>query len=368
MNAPRVLALYGDETGCTLWRVWSPFSELQRRGVFAHFKHKNDPETISTEFVSKLPFHFDAVILPRMAWLDHAQARHWINTLHRTGLCVIYEADDDFFSPGIVGRQYAVHDSERAKGYDQLEQDRLARIYLAQLCDGITVSNRRLATIVQQYTDKPVQVVPNAIDTRWWRATLRGARRVVPPLTIGWAGGARYPEDLANVAEAWSRLARRYPEVTFVVQGHMAEVLIDAVPKDRCRRLGWLPLEEYPRAMLNVDIACCAVAPKLFNTAKTPIKLWEFTMSGAVCVVSPTLYGPVTQDGEDALVAETADEWESALSQLIVNRDLRRKLWRNQRRRVAAEHSMDANWWRWPLAWSNIIEATRARPRLVLAS
>ena len=32
MKQPRVLALFGDETGCVLWRVWSPYAELERRG------------------------------------------------------------------------------------------------------------------------------------------------------------------------------------------------------------------------------------------------------------------------------------------------------------------------------------------------
>lgn len=372
MNGPRVLFLTGDESGCSLWRVYQPCATLQARGFFAHWKHKDDPETTSTDFVARIPFNFDAVILPRISWPNHLDGERWVRALHRAGVAVIYEIDDDVYSPSIVARQFAVHDSERAKGLDHLEQDRLDRIAVTQMADGVTVTSRRLATVVSQYTDKPIEVVPNAIDTRWWRTVLRGARRIVPPLSIGWAGGARYPEDLVPVAEAWSRIARRYPDVSFVVQGHMAEVLIDAVPANRCRRLPWLPLHEYPRGMLNIDIACCSVAPKLFNTAKTPIKLWEFTMSGAVCVVSPTLYGPVAQDGEDALVAETADEWEAALSRLVEDRELRRRLWRNQRRRIAAEHSMEANWWKWPAAWANIINTFRdvqdPAGRLVLAS
>jgi glycosyltransferase involved in cell wall biosynthesis len=212
-----------------------------------------------------------------------------------------------------------------------------------------------------------VEVVPNAIDVRWFRETLRGVHRVVPPLTIGWAGGARYAEDLVPVAAAWSRIAQRFPEVTFVVQGHMAEVLIDAVPADRVRRLAWLPLEHYPRALLNIDIGVCSVAPRPFNVSKTPIKLWELTLAGAPCVVSPTLYGPYVTDGEDALVAETADEWEHALARLVEDAGLRRRLRRAQRHRLACEHSLEQNWWRWPNAWAAILERYRARVSLLTA-
>jgi glycosyltransferase involved in cell wall biosynthesis len=260
-----------------------------------------------------------------------------------------------------VHRQYSTHESERIKGLEVLEQERLDRIHCLQQCDGVTVTTERLRTIVRQYTDAPVRVVPNAIDVRWFRRVLRGARRLFEPLTIGWAGGNRYTEDLLPVAEAWGRIAERYPEVTFVVQGHVSPVIEEAVPADRLKIIPWLPIEQYPRGLLNIDIGCCAVAPKLFNTAKTPIKVWELTLSGAVCVVSPTLYGPYVADGQDALVAESADEWETALSRLIEDASLRRGLHLAQRRRVAVMHSLDRNWHRWPEAYQEIIDQARWR-------
>jgi glycosyltransferase involved in cell wall biosynthesis len=194
-------------------------------------------------------------------------------------------------------------------------------------------------------------------------------RRGIPPLTIGWAGGARYAEDFLSLAEAWHNIALRFSHVQFVVQGYLPDVLIEAVPPDRVRRLPWLPLEEYPRALLNIDIGCASVADKHFNACKTPIKLWEYTLAGAVSVVSPTLYGPLSTDGEDCLVADTAAEWEHALATLIEDAQLRRRLWRAQRRRVAEQHSLERHVGQWPKAWQQIVEHYRARrPRLAHAS
>jgi len=149
--------------------------------------------------------------------------------------------------------------------------------------------------------------------------------------------------------------------VRFVVQGFLPEVLVDAVPAERLEQIPWLSLAEYPRAMRNVDIACCSVANNHFNRCKTPIKLWEFTLAGAVSVVSPTLYGPVITPGEDALMAETAAEWQSALLRLVDDGTLRRQLWRAQRRRVAREHTLSTNYQRWPLAWQLILDQFRSR-------
>jgi glycosyltransferase involved in cell wall biosynthesis len=357
MNAaPRVLALVGDVSGCTLWRVFQPFAELQRHGVFAHWKARDDPENSDTRFIANVAHNFDIILLPRLFWPDRRDAERFIRGMHRAGLACVVEVDDDVYSPAIVERSYKTQALEREKGTARLEQERMARIDVLGLCDGVTVTSRRLATIVSSYTGAPVEVVPNAIDTRWFHQVVHGCRRAIPPLTIGWAGGSRYYEDLEPVAAAWHNLAKRYPDLTFVVQGHMAEVLIDAVPTDRCRRLPWLRLEEYPRALLNFDIGCASVAPKLFNTAKTPIKVWEYAMAGVPSVATPMLYGQVVTDGDDGLLAETPAEWECQLARLLEDEDLRRRLWRAQRRRVASQHSLEHNWWRWPQAWASILE------------
>jgi glycosyltransferase involved in cell wall biosynthesis len=361
-KGPRVLALTGDESGPTLWRVWQPYTELQRRGYGAWFRHKDDPEMDAPEWPYLAATRLEAIVIPRFYWRDHVSSRQWIGTLHKAGLAVIYDLDDDVLSPQIGARQQAT--TEKNKSLEELEQDRRDRIAAMRLCDGVTTSNETLAAVIRQYTGAPVIVVPNAIDAAWFRRTMHGVPRIEKHLTIGWAGGARYAEDLEPLAEAWANVARARPDVHFVVQGFLPDVLCDAVPPRRLHRIPWLSLAEYPRAMRNVDIACCSVAANHFNRCKTPIKLWEFTLAGAVCAVSPTLYGPVVTDGEDALVAETSGEWEAALLHLVDDCELRRRLWRNQRRRLAREHTLVNTWQQWPIAWRQILEHFHQSQRL----
>jgi len=359
IKGPRVLALTGDESGPTLWRVWGPYTELQKRGYGAWFRHKDDPEMDAPEWPYLAATRLEAVVIPRFYWRDHVSSRQWISTLHKAGLAVIYDLDDDVLSPQIGARQQAT--TEQHKSLAELEQDRRDRIAALRLCDGVTTSNDILAAVIRQYTGAPVIVVPNAIDAAWFRRTMHGSPRIEKHLTIGWAGGSRYVEDLAPVAEAWHNVAKARPDVHFVVQGFLPELLTDAVPARRMHRVPWLSIEEYPRAMRNVDIACCSVAANHFNRCKTPIKLWEFTLAGAVSVVSPTLYGAVASPEEDVLLAETAAEWEAALLRLIDDCELRRRLWRAQRRRIASEHALAQNWQRWPIAWQQILEHFHAR-------
>ena len=93
---------------------------------------------------------------------------------------------------------------------------------------------------------------------------------------------------------------------------------------------------------------------------------WDPAKKALACPYCGTVL-PWT-DGEDALVADTVEQWVHALSRLIEDVELRRTLSRNARRAVMEHHSLEQNWWRWPTAWSDAIERFRAKPRLILAS
>jgi len=359
IKGPRVLALTGEEDGCTLWRVWSPYAELARQGYAAWWRNKDDPELGTAEWAYLAATRLEAVVLPRLSWQDHQVARRFVRSMHQSGLAVIYDLDDDLLSPQIEARLHAT--TQQTKTFEQLEQDRRDRLVAIRLCDGVTTSSEYLAELVRHYVDVPVYVVPNAIDVRWFRRVLRSGPRVVPSLSIGWAGGSRFFQDLEPLAEAWHNVARERPDVNFVVQGFVTPELTEAVPAERLYVLPWMHAWDYPIGLKNVDIACCSVAPTHFNRCKTPIKLWEFALAGAVSVVSPTLYGNVATDGVDALVAETATDWKAALLRLVDNAEMRRRLSKAQRRRVVTEHALEQHAPEWPRAWTEILEAFRAR-------
>jgi glycosyltransferase involved in cell wall biosynthesis len=111
--------------------------------------------------------------------------------------------------------------------------------------------------------------------------------------------------------------------------------------------------------MRSIDIGCASVAPNHFNRCKTPIKIWELTLAGAAVVVSPTLYEQAVTDEQDGLIAESAADWTRALLRLVDDCDLRRRLQRAQRRRIATDHALKNHVLDWPRAWTQIIEHFR---------
>jgi glycosyltransferase involved in cell wall biosynthesis len=350
-RAPSMLALVGDMSGPTLWRVLQPFTALEKRGYPAAWD-MNDAHGIG-----EVAAAYDGVVLARLGWQPEHRpiAEGWFRAMRRARKLVVMEADDDVFSPEIDRRTVALGWTD-GKTPERLEAARLLRIWTLRQCDGVTVSTRRLATVVRGLTDRPVVVVPNAIDLGWFRRVLRAQPRQVPSPTIGWAGGKRPDEDLAPMAEAWGRVARRCPSVRFVVGGYLPPVVATAVPEDRLVVVPWLPLERYPAGLRDVDVACCSVADTPFNRCKSPIKAYEAAVAGAAVVATPTLYGALIEHGATGYLAETADDWEAALVEMVERPALRSIMARRLLRVVERHHTLDGQLWRWPAAWAQIAE------------
>lgn len=363
LTGPSMLALVSDESGPTLWRVFQPVTALQQRGYPCGWERKD------ARAIGAIAPLFDGFILPRMSWRPNERylAVHWFDMLRRAGRFVVYDADDDIFNPDLNARTVALGFAE-GRSADQLEAERAERIWAMQQADGVTVSTQRLATVVRSLTDRPVIVVPNAIDIPWFRRVLAGRARQVPAPTIGWAGGKRPDDDLKAMATAWTRIADRFEPVTFVVQGHVPPVVVNAVPADRLVVIPWLPLHVYPAGLVDVDIACCSVADERFNHSKSPIKAYEAAVAGAAVVATPTVYGRTIEHGRTGYLAVTADEWEAALASLVESYAHRRMIARRLLRHVERKCSLVENFWRWPAAWGRIAADARARRGRLVAS
>jgi hypothetical protein len=347
-----VLSIVGDESGCSLWRAWQPARFLRLHGYPCDWVHVRDPSLVNVPLEG-----YEAIVLCRLAWhqTDRKRAGRWLDTLRKKGRRVFFEADDDLFTPFMTEQQLGRINPEKSR--QELEADRAAALWALARCDGVTVSTQYLASTVRRYTSAPVEVVPNAIDAEWFLARQLGVPRPCPNVTIGWAGGNRPDADLEPMAVAWGRIARRYPEVMFVVFGHQPPVVAAHVPDERVIRISWLPSQDYPRGMVGVDVGCCPLDDTPFNRSKTAIKAFEFALSGAAVVASPTVYGKVIDSGRSGWVCEDQADWDVALAKLVEWRDTRRYFAENLKAEVLERWSLKANYWRWPAAWQRLMGA-----------
>jgi glycosyltransferase involved in cell wall biosynthesis len=353
LSGPSAVAVIMDcpnIAGCAHWRIWGPYAHLVSRGYRAEWTDMRDP------MLDEKVVQYGLVVLPR--WGFHVKTR-WVGLAFRqmivdAGGRLVFELDDDLFSEGFEQRLITLHNRTAEQAREEAEVYRWA----LTLADGVTVSTPYLAALVRQYVDKPIEVIPNAIDVSWYERTQARAKRTVRGLTVGWMGGLRPDADVSQMAEAWRRLARRYPALRFVVQGYLPEPIKRAVG-NRLTALPWMDVHAYPRGLVNVDIGCCPLADTPFNRAKSAIKAYEWAVTRAPVVASPLLYSEVITHGENGYIAHDADEWEFYLSRLVESTHLRRQMSRSLYAKVKREHSLAVNLGNWPAAYQRLADASR---------
>lgn len=363
LSGPSTLALVGDASGSALWRVLQPVTALERLGYPCGW------DRFSAPGIGRIGASARVVVLTRLSWpLAHrAEGALWFEISRRLGQTTVYELDDDLLTTAHTARGLRV-EAEDGATISTLRAARDAHLWTLGQCDGVTVSTPYLADVVRRFTDRPVVVVPNAIDVPWFRSALGGRPDASGAVTIGWAGGRRDEADLAPVAAAWHRVAAAYPSVRFVVAGWRSSLLCAAVPAERLTFRPWVPIERYPSLLRGITIGCAAVEDEPFNRSKSPIKAYEYALAGAAVVGSPTVYGDAIEHGRTGRLAVTADDWTAALSAYAASEATRVIEARRLRRHVERHCALSENVWRWPAAWRAIAEhATARRGERVLA-
>jgi hypothetical protein len=356
MDCPPLLALTEHpDSPHAHWRITRPYTRLREQGAAA------DWCWLGADRMPTLPVAGRVVVLQLVAMRRWAESEigAWVGRLRAAGaLTVVCELDDDVLSSASI----KYRESSGLTGSAlraQSEQERLEAVWLLQACDGAIVSTGTLAIVAREYTDRPVITVPNAIDVDWFRARLAPRAPWADHLTIGWAGSRRAEADLEPMAQAWGRIARRYPDVRFVVgAGQPPECIYEEVDDERITYVRWAELDDWPKSM-QVDIGCCAVGDTAFNRCKSPIKAWEYALAGAAVVATPMLYGDCLYQARAVRVAETAEEWEEQLSRVIDGVATQLANGRSLSRHVEAEHSLTANLHRWADAYNQIIASAR---------
>lgn len=333
------------------WRLIRPCLRLRQAGINARYYWGDDDQEMPTD-------PDETVLIVRLlTGTDEATIDRWLDTRRPKVRAVVYEFDDVLWSEAMVSHLERADFLQGKSREELLRQGELAR-YFASRCDGVIVSSEPLAASMRSWTDRPVIVVPNMLDVRWFRSQMAHRAPWADYLTIGWAGGRRPEADVMPMAEAWGRIARRYPEVRFVVASSLIpDVFYREVDEpDRIIRLPWVSWNDYP-VIYQTDIGCCAVEDTEFSRAKTPIKAWEYAVAGAAVVATPTLYGDCVLSGGSGLLAETAEEWTEMLSLLIENAGFRERMNTGLLSHVERHHSIDTQLHRWPAAYAEIVGA-----------
>ena len=289
----------------------------------------------------------DVLFIWRATWPQIAGA---VAAAREGGAAVVFDLDDLMLEPELATPELL--DALRSEGVSEEDaRGHYLRIREAVMqADFCLASTEELAWHMRR-TGRPTLVLPNGFDAATQHRARRAARQRRQQgddgiLRIGYAGGSRtHQRDFGIVADSIARILRERPNCRLVLfRSHIDTLpVVDpaeyAVLGDLTAQIEWrdtVALDRLPDEMARFDVN---LAPLLvgnpFCETKSELKYFEAALADVCTVASPT--GPFRRaitHGRTGFLATTAEEWYAAITMLLDDAALRRRMARAARRDV----------------------------------
>lgn len=243
------------------------------------------------------------------------------------------------------------------------EYGKLVRQVMSR-CEAVTCSTRTLAArIRQEFPDKPIWVVPNAIDYQlrdWIKTEDRTEHDLVGKVVLGWTGSVHHQMDGTAMLEALPRVFDQHPDAVLLMQCDRSVYyawtarLLDRY-RDRLRWVPPLPFDVHPMIYSLFDINLAPLANTPFNRCKSDLRLIEGGAHGVPYVASKTApYAEwhETSGGIGGYLAERPAEWAEAIGKLISEREARGQ---SLARHVRETRALEVVAGQWQAAYRSIL-------------
>lgn len=235
---------------------------------------------------------------------------------------LIYDLDDALF----------VKDSRDNAALSRTRSIRFRRT--AARADFVVAGNSYILDTVRLHNAKST-VIPTVVDLERYPVT--DEQRAGKPFRPVWIGGRSTLFYLENLLPALGRLADEIP-------GFEIRVISDQFPMK-----GKIPINEkiWSEATEVTDLqeADCGLMPlpdDAWTRGKCGLKLVQYGAAGLPSVASPVgVNQEIVSHGKTGFLASTPGEWCDALSRLWQDQELRERMGKEARRRIAERFSME---------------------------
>lgn len=353
----KILCLHTN-TGSRFYRVNPQLRMMQNAG------HEIRLERHDTQHFDQLLEWCDVLLLQMVFSVD------LVKHAKKMGKKVIFETDD------LIHKTHEKHYAyEETKGaWNQFKW--LVRIFrVFSRVDGVIVSNKDLKKMYG-WMCKRCFVFPNYMELEHWLKEPK--KNHSSRVRILWAGSTSHTGDLHWVKPIMDKILKKYPQVQFIYIGHggvptddlyarfiYGDDVFEGLNRDQRESMLPVPPNIWPYILpsLSADIAIAPLEKNEFNRYKTQCKYYEYGLNGIPGVYSRWFYKDVIDEvtyendfqpgGSTGLLADTPEEWISALSLLIENATIRNKIGENARRVVIEKYNFSDH----SRAWQGFVES-----------
>ncbi len=221
---------------------------------------------------------------------------------------------------------------QRLRRFDKVEE-------VVRHARWVTVATQPIAAWARRFSAH-VTVLPMSLDPAPYEAARRAAASpgAGSPVVIGWTGTAGSVQYLEALAPVLRDLAQRLPVLVRAVSGASANVRLPGVPLDA---RPWRPGTSL-QDLASFDLGLVPLRDEPFERQKFPFKMLEYLALGvpAVCSRLGSVADVIT-DGENGLLAASAEEWRQQLEWLVGDAKARRRLGEAGRQTLYARYTLD---------------------------
>jgi len=305
------------------------------------------PAAETDAFVSALPFASAAIFYRLPASPKTVRA---IEVARAMGIPTYYEIDDLLFDRAEYPEPFETYGNINRSFYQSLQLGVPLFRAAMSLCDYGLASTTALAERMKPIVRKrEAFVLPNGLDSRNLTFLTHPPSRVRrdESIVIFYGSGTKaHNSDFLDLAgPALKAIMARRLDVKLMIVGYLTlDASFDAF-RDRIISVGIVPdVRAYWSLLAEADINIAVLAPFATTDAKSEIKWIEAAALGLPSVVSSThRYREVLENGVDAFVAATSEEWREALEKLIDDPSLRRRMAEAARRKLQRDYTPEGN-------------------------
>jgi GT2 family glycosyltransferase/glycosyltransferase involved in cell wall biosynthesis len=370
----RVLYISGEpDTQANLYRVVRQVEAANAAGARASWIPW-DEVTVRSEDIAVA----DIIVMWRTAWDERVAAI--VEAARQGGARVVCDVDCFLVDSEIALGKIAADICTNGLTDPQVG-DHLARLRSTMLAaDYCTAPTEELAGHVRRFFH-PAMVLPDGFDHATYKLSRRAVRRRRSQkpdglVRIGFAGGSPTGQgDFAVAAKAVARLLRERPYSRLVLfrsaDASVPTLDIKQFPalqeiEDRIEWQSDVPLPHLPEGIVHLDVNLAPVeAGKAFCDAQSELKFFEAALVDVPTIASAT--GPLRRTirhGVTGFLADSSEDWYSALLPLTDDPDLRHRVARAAHRTVLWRYGplrrTDAMLSALPQLHGNSRDATRA--------
>lgn len=348
----KILALRADNGGCAHYRINEPGRVVRDTfGIDIRIDTGIDVSAIKdlkTGLIKILEIKEDVDLIIVQRPLNNYNVE-LIRQAREQGIATIVDIDDDFETVHPDNVTWPLIQPKFNPAENKIWLRRATEI-----CDLVTVSTPALKKYTSQYGG--AVVLPNFVPASTLDLTKNSIRST---LHIGWSGTlSTHPTDLLVLGNSIKNVLYNNSKTKFVVVGVKDGVAKQLqLDEQQVGGTGLVPLEDYYQALLDyIDIGIVPLEISEFNTAKSYLKLLEFSSLGIPTVASPTAENTRLNAMGIGILAETPSEWKKQIVHLSKDGRRRKKIGEQAKEVVRSHLTYEHNADLWLNTWVKAVD------------